>query len=405
MHIGLVTHFRPALVSPMLDEPSRNLAAALGGRCNSPVVNLIPALLRRGHQVSIFAAETGVSKPVKLTGPGLTVHMVPHRAAVLHAMLDGYRCERRSLVLAVGNANPDVVHGQWTHTGHALAALDTGLPCVVTAHDAALTCAWFGLGLWPQSILTQIAVLAMTWMVVRHCRSMVAVSPYVARHLQRVFRYRGELRVIPNAISVETVRPCRELRKCAPDPQHPVFGDVASWGCLKNIKSLLRGFAILRHSIPGARLVLFGWDLGPGGPAESWARGMKLHEQVEFRDWLDYSELLKCLAAEIDILVHPSRCEANSMVLGEALCLGIPVITGDVGGNRWSLGSAAGGSLVSNVLDPIEIADKMAEKVNWVCSSQCRPDANEADLSRFAPEVVAAQLESVYAAAIRSHRA
>lgn len=394
MHIGFVCHFKPALVESLLDAPSRPLSREAGGRDNVPVANLIPALLQRGHRVTVFSAEPSVPRPLTLSGPGLTLVLVPHRPNALATALDHFRQERAALVAAIREAGPDLVHGHWTQNGHSLAALDSGLPAVVTVHDAALACEWLNRGYRPDRLLIGLQRLLMTRQVIRRSRRLIAVSPYVTAHVKRVFRFSGDLNVIPNPLPFADYVPLRAARTRTCDPARPVFADIAGWGRLKNVTTLLRAFRLVRNRLPGARLILFGNGLEERGRGWSWADPRGLADGVEFRGPRPHADLLNSLANEADALVHLARIESFGMTLCEALALDIPVIAGNNSGIPWTLQPLTDG-LLRDVTDPDEAGAAMLKLVEKGCS---KPDPNvRATLeARFDSAVVAARLETLY---------
>jgi glycosyltransferase involved in cell wall biosynthesis len=395
MHIGFVCQFKPALVAPLLDASCRELAETIGGRNNTPVANIIPVLLERGHTLTIFAAEPSIPRPIRLSGPGLTLEMLPHRASQLLASLDHFRRERAALREAILKTRPDIVHGHWTQTGHALAALDSGLPAVTTVHDAALTCEWYNRGLRPDRILIGLERILMTRIVTRRSRHLIAVSPYVADHLRRVFGYAGDVTVIPNPMPFDAYAPLRAARTRRPDPTRPVFADVSAWGRIKNVSILLRAFRLVKDRIPDARLILIGPDLDSGGKGWTWAVRHALADGVEFRGPLSHTELLGQLATEVDVFVHLAPVESFGMALCEALALDIPVIASHSTGIPWTVSPLTEG-LLRRAGDPEEVAAAMLRSIETGASSP--PPAIRKNMeARFAPPVVSAQLEAVYA--------
>jgi glycosyltransferase involved in cell wall biosynthesis len=75
------------------------------------------------------------------------------------------------------------------------------------------------------------------------------------------------------------------------------------------------------------------------------ARG--LDAGVEFVGPTDHTELLGRIAEEVTVLVHPSRVETFSMILLEAMGVGVPVIGGRRSGAvPWLLAGGQAGVLV-----------------------------------------------------------
>ena len=411
MHIGFVSHFAPAMLVEWLDPASQEKLSLVKGRSNTPLANLIPVLLRRGHRISLFAAEKSVRPHVHFHGPNLDIHIVSHRRRMVCALADGFRLERRALVEAImgpapltmdsepnsikGRARPDILHAHWTQNGHALAALDTGLPCVVTAHDAALTCAWLSRGYRPDRVVAFFASLLITWLVARRAKHMIAVAPYVAEHLRRYFRYQGELRVIPNVINSDDLPP--KVSRTEEELLHrPVFAAIGLWSRLKNFKRLLEAFPLVRRALPEARLLLFGRGLEPGGPAEKWALRHACSDKVAFRGWVDYAVICRELAENVDALVHPSLTEGHCMTLCEAMAMGVPVIAGDVGGVAWTLDDGQAGRL-TDVRNPVAIADAMVAMIRDAGQRQAATqNAEHSVRKRFNADCVAGLHEVYY---------
>jgi glycosyltransferase involved in cell wall biosynthesis len=83
-----------------------------------------------------------------------------------------------------------------------------------------------------------------------------------------------------------------------------------------------------------------------------------MHRNVEFVGSIAHPAVLDRLAAEVDVYVHPSREEACSMALAEALAIGIPAIGGRrSGGVPYSLDHGHAGVLVD--LAPETLASAM----------------------------------------------
>src|SRR3954464_4395902 len=114
-----------------LDRASRDrsVAKGLGG---TPVNLLSLQLLRRGWAVTIFTLDPGVEDELLLEGPGLRICVGPFRRIRAR---DFFKIERRYLLRAIQRERPDILHAHWTYE-YALAAQASGLPHLITAHDA-----------------------------------------------------------------------------------------------------------------------------------------------------------------------------------------------------------------------------------------------------------------------------
>ncbi len=187
-----------------------------GGMSREPTRTLADALsVGQGIEICSVALSSEVTAVARKDGHLL----VPSRKSVSRCMLDGYRVERRILAEELRSLAPDIVHVHWTQMGHALGALDSGLPLVVTAHDAALTCAYWNWSWHPGAAIAGLRGVEFTRRVLRGASRVIAVSPYVKHHVENVFlgRKRGGVEVIPNPLAPQ-IPPPRTRRRLAAGP-------------------------------------------------------------------------------------------------------------------------------------------------------------------------------------------
>ena len=256
----------------------------------------------------------------------------------------------------IGRLAPDVIHVHWTQLGHALAAADSGIPFVITAHDAALECAWWNLSVRPAPLLAGIAGVASTRCALRKASRIIAVSPHVASHVRRFYlRTPGAspvVDVVPNPLGV--------LEESSGGAEFPpaiarslegsrfVFLAAGYWGKLKGLDVALRAFGIVRQRISGATLFLAGKDLGPNSTCENWARSRGLAEGVIFGGGVSHGLLMRIARERAHCLVHPARTEGFGLVVAEAMAMGVPVIASASGSLPWLLDSGNAGTLVES---------------------------------------------------------
>lgn len=147
-----------------------------------------------------------------LRGDRLTVHVGPFR--LRHAARDGFRMQRQFVAETLLACRPEVVHAHWTYE-FALGALATGIPIVVTAHDAPLIILRQHL---PNTrmgpLFAQVPTsahwlirAAMAALVARKSPRLIATSPYVEHHFRPALHYRGEITMIPYLMPTISRRP------------------------------------------------------------------------------------------------------------------------------------------------------------------------------------------------------
>lgn len=332
MHIGIVAPFNCSHAAHLLHPNCREEARATKGRTNTPVLNLLEEYLRTGCRVSIFTFETTVDRLREFHCENLSIYVLPHRCENVLVHLDHFSAERKRLVTLLHRMQPDVVHSHWTHTGHALAALESGLPCLCTIRDTALRYAWLNRGLSPTTIFYQINSVLYAAEVIRRATHLSAVSEYTARHIKDVFRFKGSLDVVPNAVLFDSAS--HSEPKHPFNPNAPVFIDISSWGRLKNVTTLLGAFSNVLKLKPDARLILYGAGLEVDGQALSWARDRNMDRNVEFRGFAPVSELNMALRHESDIFVHLSAVETFGNSICEAVAAGNPAVISNQGAGQ-----------------------------------------------------------------------
>jgi glycosyltransferase involved in cell wall biosynthesis len=318
MEIGICG---PIDIEPLrgwLDGGAAPLPRGLGG---TPVTDLARAALAAGWRVHIFTLDADVRQEVLLHGPQLTLQIGPFRAR--HRARDLFAAERAYLSQAIRKAKPEIVHAHWTYE-FALGALDSGAPTVVTAHDSPLRVLRFNPT--PYRLMRTI----MAWQTACRVKHLTAVSPNAGEHFRRYFRYAAPIAIIPNGIMDEWFQDGRAAAKAGTGI---VFAGVLNgWGDLKNGKTLLEAFRLVRRKLPDCQLSLFGAGHGLGEDAETWARRNGLSQNVSFRGTVARQALREELKQNAQIMVHPSLEESFGMTVAEAMALGIPVIAGSAGG-------------------------------------------------------------------------
>jgi len=352
MRIGIAGHIATDSIARYLAGDATGLPRGYYG---APLLGtLIGALLERGHTVVAYTTSSDMPHGTRASASGERFK-ITYCAARPRAFrysdghwgraADAFRHERALLAQAMQDDAPDLVHAHWSYE-FALAAIESGLPHLVTCHDV------------PQVVLKHASNLYrlvryfMARRVLHRAQHLTAVSPYLKKMVEGYARV--PISVVPNPLPVHPAHLDASARRY--DPARPRIAMVLNgWGALKNPQPALRAFAALRRTIPAAELSIMGSDYGPGGKAESWARAQGLTAGVHFMGQQPYSVLLDKLA-ESDLLLHPSLEETFGMSIAEAMSLGVPVVGGQSSGAvPWVIGE---GGVVTDVasIEAIELA-------------------------------------------------
>jgi|APSaa5957512535_1039671.scaffolds.fasta_scaffold43092_2 L-malate glycosyltransferase len=362
-----------------------DLPKGLGG---TPVNLLSCELLKRGHNLIIFSLDPSVQDEVILEGPNLRICIGPFRSRAKHRALDFFAQERKYLLHTIKRENPDMLHAQWTYE-YALAAQMSGLPHVITAHDAPI--AILRMMFDPYRI---IRTLMAYWVLLR-AKRVISVSPYVAEHLRSFMLYFGTKEIIPNGMPKSHFEHIKVVRRVEKDTTFATI--LPGWSRLKNGQVAIEAFALHRKIKPNDKLIMFGHGHGVGQAAEQWAKDNGVADRVEFAGQKPYQRVMERLLNDVDVLVHPSLEEAQPMVLIEAMALSIPVIGGkSSGGVSWTLDNGKAGFLVD-----VSSSEAVASAMNQLASSaELRNDigskGHNLAVNRFHMSVITSKYEIIY---------
>ena len=172
--------------------------------------------------------------------------------------------------------------------------------------------------------------------------AIVVNCDFVRRHLQQEERVPdARIQLCYNGIDLETFSPRAVPRPPQLGRDSFVIGVVCALRPEKSIATLLQAFARVRHLRSGMKLAI----VGDGPMLESLraeSRALAIQDDCVFA--LSTNQVTDWLRA-IDIFVLPSRSEALSNALMEAMACACPVVASSVGGNPELVRNAETGLL------------------------------------------------------------
>jgi glycosyltransferase involved in cell wall biosynthesis len=399
---------------------------------------LAQALQKRGHQVTAIVPHRNAEGIRRRMQGSVPVIEVGYVAPSLPFVQNYYRFELlwpllRNVLVAEAcreQTRPIVIHAQHTQTTPAavLAAHELAVPVVATIRDA-WPWHYFATGLLGDRLPFQRQSWATAWLdligrlgPVKGVLSAPAI-PYMLCHLQRraallaqadaviaVSGYIGQkllpivhperLHVVPNLVDLaETERILQTPSIHAPDQPFVLYV-----GKLQRNKGahLLPQALSVAHEIYGAlpRLLIAGnGELETDLRRELTLRG--IDHQI-LGGWIDHDEVLR-LMRQADVLLFPSAWgEPLSRVLLEGLAVGACIAAINTGGTSDAIADGDSGVLVG---DARGLGQALAallgspDRRQWL-----REGAQRMARERFAPDVVATQVEAVYCQAQRRQR-
>lgn len=396
MRIGIAGHIATDSIARFLDGDTAGLPRGYYG---APLLGtLIGELLERGHSIVAYTTSSDMPHGTRVSASG-DRFKITYCAARPRAFrysdghwgraADAFRHERVLLSQAMQDDAPDLVHAHWSYE-FALAAIESGLPHVVTCHDV------------PQVVLKHAPNLYrlvryfMARRVLNQAQHLTAVSPYLKEKVEGYARV--PISVVPNPLPAHPVHLIEPKRQY--DPSRPRIAMVLNgWGALKNPQPAMRAFATLRRTFPAAELCIMGSDYGPGGKAEAWAMAEGLTQGVHFLGSQPYPMLLAKLA-DSDLLLHPSLEETFGMSIAEAMSLGLPVVGGQASGAvPWVIGE---GGVVVDVTSVEAIESALVGLLSDLSAyRRCTQAARKRAQENFTVDQVADAYEANYSNAIR----
>lgn len=375
MHIGIAGPINTRSLKAWIDTNIHNWPVGDGG--GTPVNHQINALLELGHKISVFTLSTELEgkESFEWHQNNLSIYMGPFRKRARHRCIDFFKKERSFLTRSMQKAQPEIIHAHWQYE-YGWAALDAGLPALLTCHDA------------PARILKATPDLyrfirfLMAVNVLHKADYLTAVSPYTAKGLRHFTK--KNIDIIPN-FEPDEVFSYYSQRKLDDKKLKIAMINNGFYG-LKNVAKGIEAFHEYRKENTRAELHLFGIGHGVNEDAFLWCSDKGMFDGIYFHGALSFDKLMSELSG-MNILLHTSKEESCPMVLIEAMAMGIPVIGGrESGGVPWVL--YEGGGVLVDITSAEGIVEGLRRAGIPKQYEQFSEDARYIALERFDKRVV-----------------
>lgn len=306
-----------------------HILEATGGGTRRHVLDLLPALQRRGIRSSL------IYSPLRHPQFCDDVRQLQCNGIDTHEIVMGHSYERAGDVKALRQLHAhlkkyryDLIHCHSSNAGLlgrvANSFLSRPMPVVYTPHYVA-----FAAGLPPAQ--RRAARWLERWLAPR-TNFYIAVSQHEYALLQRARLLRNNnARVIYNGVDAEQFSAC-----ALPGAQPYTIGCFGRLTAQKNQQLLIRALPHIVHKIPDVKLRFVG-DGEDASTLRALATRCNVHDRITWRG--DRSDLQREYAA-CDIMAQPSRWEGCSYVLLEAMAASKPIVASTCGGNPEVLGKA-----------------------------------------------------------------
>lgn len=337
---------------------------------------LVRALVAEGIQVYVVTSCCEVTSVTEWKGINLHVFATPRRRHNAF-FLDAYRKEVGFMSRVIREIQPDIVHANWTYE-FADAAMRSGLPYLVTAHDSPWSVV-FAI----RNVYTFYRTIYSSLHVLPRIKHLSFVSPHIQKECCKYQRLTQSQYIVPNGISADLVSETHKKKVC--NRAAPNYICVSGGGRGKNVQLLLQAFRLVKARIPQARLVVIGLrkfdDFG---------------KDIESCGKLSHQEVMEQLS-RADIFVNTALEESFCMTVLEAMASGLPCIGGkDSGGVPWLLDDGGAG-LVVDVTSAEAVAEAMVRLVDEPdLYAETAKKGHERAKQSFTIESVARQYIAVY---------
>lgn len=367
------------------------LIESLGrGGAEQALVNLLPALQRRGHQCEVAALMPPYDVAETLENAGIVVHRLNlnHRWNLVQGIT--------SVTSLCHRGQYDAIHAHLFFAALYAAMSRPLAPApirVVSFHN-------LGYDSYPATTLWKKFRKAIDSWLMRHwIDGWTAVSHATAQHYQAHLGL-SDVVVIPNAFPVDILNPKRVINREAVFSKYGVLSPnftIIVPGRLVSEKGhfyLFQALELLQEKNLYPKVIIFG-----NGPlAQKIAEHIdcqKLHEQVIIHPAIPHQELLPIIQAA-DALVMASTHEGFGLVAAEAMALERPVLATRVGGLTDLVKENISGLLVPPA-DSVALAEGIAQLMS---NDKLRERLGKAGRQRiqtlFDAKIVAAQWEKYY---------
>jgi glycosyltransferase involved in cell wall biosynthesis len=306
------------------------------------IVNLARAISAKVDiDLHIITATAGIRKNQTITKDGLTFHVVRRtfpfttRGFPEYLPLDvltRYAALRRQIKKILLRLRPDLIHVHGTEDGYGLAALDVGVPAIVSIQGIVQLCCRVS-----PSIFFRLQT-PIEQHVIRTAKYFGVRTEWASRFI-RTLNSTATIYDLPEAVNQVFFK--ERTRRSTQNIL--MVGSVVQ---RKGMEEALDAMAIIISKHPSAKLLIVG-DGNPGYIKELRQRTM-FAGIAHHVDWLGFkpADEIRTLHSISDVLIHPSHVDNSPNSVAEAMASGLPVIASKIGGIPSMIEHGVSGLLV-----------------------------------------------------------
>jgi glycosyltransferase involved in cell wall biosynthesis len=301
----------------LLYVEDREKIKELNGLSGVPVSTLARSLVELSHMVTLVSTSHDLTEVLHLRGPNFELILVPQRKRARYIALTLYFSEIKKMKEIIAAIDAEVVNAHWTYE-HAIAALFSKKPCVVTAHDA------------PWQVFKTAGSkkfwffrFILSWLCRLRMRDVIFVSQDLKYKWQKEMLWRIDSQVIPNISPFEGIM---TKTKSKSEGNYKIIS-IGDNSARKNIQGSIDAFRTLKPQHSELELHLVGVGLDKSSDFYNSQKIDVVADDIYWHGYLERSDLIE-LMKSCHVLVQPSLLESFGLTLIEAMCLGVPVVAG-----------------------------------------------------------------------------
>jgi glycosyltransferase involved in cell wall biosynthesis len=340
---------------------------------------IVNSLMELGHEIIVYTYALDIDEPIVIRKEKLTICIARRKPSPGRRF---FKSEINNLTELMIKYPADLINAQWTYE-YALAAINSGIPNVITIRDHALTILKY------QPDPFRLVRLLLNYRTLQKGRFFIANSDY----LKEVINTRKFIKVIPNFYEND-LESYYEHKKTN---NFKIISVSNGFGRRKNITTALHAFQIIRNKYPESEFHLIGQGLAIGCGANRYASKHELTDGVCFRGPMKFKEVLKEIQSS-RIYLHPSKEETFGNTVLEAMVVGTPVVGGRNSGNIPYLLNHGSAGILTDVKDPVSMANGVIQLIsNQKIYYQIRKNARKFASENYSKDKVMAKLVDTYA--------